>query len=67
MVVIVPWKLMTGRMPSRSYGPGLRFGAAIASDGSALMSELRLIPFNNERRDTLMECPPVEDALLTGR
>ena len=63
MVVIVPMKLMTGRMPSRSYGPGLRFGAAMASDGSALMSELRLIPFNNERRDTLMECPPVDDAL----
>jgi hypothetical protein len=58
-VVIVPWKLTTGRMPSRSYGPGLRFGAAFTNEGSALMSELRLIPFNNERRETLMECPPV--------
>ncbi len=58
-VVIVPRKLMTGRMPSRSYGPGLRFGAAYTNEGSALRSELRLIPFNNERRETLIECPPV--------
>jgi hypothetical protein len=41
-------------MPSCSYGPGLRFGAAFASDGSALISEVRLTPFNNERRETPM-------------
>src|SRR5262249_16491755 len=56
-VVIVPWKLTTGRRPSCSYGPGLRFGAAFIGDGSALMSEVRLIPFNNERREKAIEDP----------
>jgi hypothetical protein len=39
-------------MPSCSYGPGLRFGAAFTNEGSALIREVRLIPFNNERRET---------------